>query len=56
MAPSKISWGARLRPPPPPISKSDHEFLQMGLEFMSSRDGIRVSELNELFDKVRGQQ
>lgn len=25
----------------------------MGLEFVESRDGIKVTELNELFEKVR---
>lgn len=39
-------------PPPPTISKPDEEFLAMGLEFVESREGIKVTELNELFEKV----
>ena len=39
-------------PPPPTISKSDEEFLAMGLEFVQSRDDIKITELNELFEKV----
>lgn len=39
-------------PPPPTISKSDEEFLAMGLEFVVTREDIKVTELNELFEKV----
>jgi hypothetical protein len=39
-------------PPPPMISKPDEEFLAMGLEFVESREDIKVTELNELFEKV----
>jgi hypothetical protein len=39
-------------PPPPTISKPDEEFLAMGLEFVESREDIKVTELNELFEKV----
>lgn len=40
-------------PPPPIISKPDAEFLALGLEFVETRDGIKITELNELFEKVR---
>lgn len=40
-------------PPPPLISKPDEEFLAMGLEFVETREDIKVTELNELFEKVR---
>lgn len=39
-------------PEPPEISKSDAEFLAMGLEFIDVREGIKITELNELFEKV----
>jgi len=39
--------------PAPPISKSDDHFRQLGVEILSSPDGIRVAELIELFEKVR---
>jgi hypothetical protein len=42
-------------PPPPAISKTDPEFLALGLEFVYTRDGIKVTELNELFEKVSAQ-
>eukprot|EP00882_Tetradesmus_deserticola_P008157 GHRQ01008596.1.p1 GENE.GHRQ01008596.1~~GHRQ01008596.1.p1 ORF type:complete len:262 (+),score=88.88 GHRQ01008596.1:305-1090(+) len=38
--------------PPPTISKPDAEFLSLGLEFVEARDGIKITELNELFEKV----
>ena len=40
-------------PPPPPITKTDEDFLDLGVEFVHTRDGIKVTELNELFEKVR---
>jgi hypothetical protein len=39
-------------PPPPIISKPDAEFLSLGLEFVETREGIKITELNELFEKV----
>jgi hypothetical protein len=39
-------------PPPPIISKPDAEFLALGLEFVETREGIKITELNELFEKV----
>lgn len=52
----KVAWADRFpggRLPVPPISKSDEEFLRLqGVEFLTTREGIKVTELNELFDKV----
>ncbi|KAI8468200.1 MAG: hypothetical protein J3K34DRAFT_378299 [Monoraphidium minutum] len=51
----KATWRDRFpggRPPPPRISVSDAEFRDLGVEFVTVRQGIRVHELNELFDKV----
>lgn len=56
MSSGKVTWAERFPKgglPPPPITRSDDEFLQLGVEFRTSRDGIKVTELNELFDKVR---
>lgn len=39
-------------PPPPAISKPDEDFLAMGLEFVVAREDLKVTELNELFEKV----
>jgi hypothetical protein len=38
---------------PPKISKQDDDFLSMGVEFVESSDGIVISQLNDLFEKVR---
>lgn len=38
---------------PPPISKPDTEFeAKLGVQFVEGREGIVVTELNELFEKV----
>ncbi|KAG2428846.1 hypothetical protein HYH02_014258 [Chlamydomonas schloesseri] len=38
---------------PPPISKPDAEFeAKLGVQFVEGREGIVVTELNELFEKV----
>jgi hypothetical protein len=54
----KALWGSSAfggaAPPAPTISKTDAEFLALGLEFVESGEGIKVTELNELFEKVRG--
>ena len=39
-------------PPPPPISKSDEEFLEEGLEFVWGTGDLGIDELNNLFEKV----
>ncbi|EFN57263.1 hypothetical protein CHLNCDRAFT_143824 [Chlorella variabilis] len=38
--------------PPPPISKSDEQFLEGGVEFVWGEEGLDVGELNDLFEKV----
>lgn len=56
MSPGKLAWAEARFPeglPLPQISKSDEEFD--GVEFLDSADGIKVTELNELFEKVRDQ-
>eukprot|EP00879_Flechtneria_rotunda_P031573 GHRR01034505.1.p1 GENE.GHRR01034505.1~~GHRR01034505.1.p1 ORF type:complete len:166 (+),score=38.29 GHRR01034505.1:128-625(+) len=37
---------------PPQISRSDADFLAMGLEFVETQEGLKITELNELFEKV----
>ncbi|KAG2486396.1 hypothetical protein HYH03_014973 [Edaphochlamys debaryana] len=38
---------------PPPISRADTEFEEsVGVQFVEGREGIRIPELNELFEKV----
>lgn len=49
--PSSSGAAAGLRPPK--ISKADSEFASLGLEFVETSEGIAVSELNDLFSKVR---
>jgi aralkylamine N-acetyltransferase len=39
-------------PPPPEITKSDADFAAMGVEFVEGREGVRVEELNDLFERV----
>ncbi len=39
---------------PPPISRPDLEFeTKLGVEFVEGREGIVITELNDLFEKVR---
>jgi hypothetical protein len=54
MSSGKATWGDRQDglPPPPAISKSNEHFEAMGLEFVESLDGIKITDLNELFEKV----
>lgn len=54
MSPDKTQFGDRLEGHmiPPPISKTDQEFEDMGLEFVTTREGIVLTELNDLFEKV----
>ena len=37
----------------PPITKSDSEFSELGVEFVETTKGVSTMELNELFLKVR---
>jgi len=39
--------------PPPAITKSDAAFAAEGLEFVVGHDSVSLSELNDLFHKVR---
>ena len=41
-----------LLPQPPPISRSDAQFLEEGMEFVWGSEGIRLAELNDLFQRV----
>lgn len=54
MSPDKTQWGDQFlgHLSPPMLSKTDEHFRQQGIEFVESRDGIIVSELNSLFEKV----
>jgi GNAT superfamily N-acetyltransferase len=49
-------WSTKLQGmlQPPKISKQDEEFFKIGVEFVEASDGIVVSELNDLFEKVGG--
>lgn len=38
--------------PPPPISKSDDEFMNGGVEFVWGAESVDIAELNNLFEKV----
>ena len=56
MSPGKLDWASSRFPgglPLPPISKSDAAFLELGVEFLEAREGVKVTELNDLFDKAR---
>lgn len=38
---------------PPPISRPDSEFeTKLGVQFVEGREGIVITELNDLFEKV----
>lgn len=49
--PALMSDAAAQRLPPPPISKSDEAFSEMGVEFVWSNE-LDMAELNDLFQKV----
>jgi len=57
MSPGKLDWSTGAFPaglPVPPLSKADADFAALGVEFLDTREGIKVTELNELFEKVGG--
>lgn len=58
ISPGKVCWvtdrASSESLPMPDISKGDEEFQKLGVEFLTSREGIDMSELNELFEKVSG--
>lgn len=52
----KVTWIEKLpggAAPAPPISRSDEDFEQLGVEFVYGPEGIDLSELNDLFERVR---
>lgn len=56
MSPGKLAWAGGRAPDgarPPPVTKTDEEFAALGVEFCETLEGIKVTELNELFEKVR---
>jgi hypothetical protein len=54
MSPDKVTFGDRLEGwmVPPRLSRADAEFAAEGLEFVATRAGISIPELNDLFEKV----
>ena len=56
MSPDKTQWGEQFlgNLQPPPLSKTDDQFRALGLEFVETREGIVLPELNDLFERVRG--
>ncbi|GIL80938.1 hypothetical protein Vretifemale_10081 [Volvox reticuliferus] len=59
ISPDKTTYGSRLEEAtggvlrPPTISRPDTEFeTKLGVQFVEGREGILITELNELFEKV----
>ncbi|GLI60730.1 hypothetical protein VaNZ11_002956 [Volvox africanus] len=59
ISPDKTTYGSRLEEAtggvlrPPPISRPDIDFeTKLGVQFVEGREGILITELNELFEKV----
>ena len=55
ISPDKSTWWKRLETQnvtSPPLSKPDQAWMDEGLEFVYSREGVSISELNDLFQKV----
>lgn len=62
MSPDKTHWGERVEEAaaafggilqPPPISRPNDYFVdKLGVEFVETREGILLTELNDLFEKV----
>ena len=55
MSPDKQHWNGKfegLVVAPPPLTKPDSTFHDMGLEFVDTKEGVVLTELNELFEKV----
>jgi hypothetical protein len=54
ISPGKSSWsvlhGEHLQPPP--ITKPDTVFNEMGAEFVYGYEDVNLAELNDLFEKV----
>ncbi len=54
MSPDKTQFGDRFdgHMLPPRISKTDDDFAAENLEFVYGQEGLSISELNEVFEKV----
>ncbi|GIL50708.1 hypothetical protein Vafri_6823 [Volvox africanus] len=59
ISPDKTTYGSRLEEAtggvlrPPPISRPDVDFeAKLGVQFVEGREGILITDLNELFEKV----
>lgn len=54
ICPDKTSWGlvGPAVPLAPRISRTDADFLAVGVEFLDDPSGLKIGELNELFEKV----
>ena len=55
MSSDKQHWGGKFEGvaiAPPPLTKPDESFHSMGLEFVDTKDGVVLTELNDLFEKV----
>lgn len=58
MSPDKTQWGEQFQGnlTPPKLSKTDEHFSSLGLEFVETREGIVLTELNDLFERVSEQR
>lgn len=55
ISPDKSTWWKQLDPQDltsPTLSKADEAWMDEGLEFVYSREGVSIPELNDLFQKV----
>mmetsp|Transcript_24413 Transcript_24413/g.53326 ORF Transcript_24413/g.53326 Transcript_24413/m.53326 type:complete len:257 (+) Transcript_24413:48-818(+) len=54
LSPDKTQWAEQIEGNlvPPRISKADDTFAKSGLEFVEGREGLVLTELNDLFEKV----
>ncbi|KAK9861453.1 hypothetical protein WJX84_010103 [Apatococcus fuscideae] len=55
ISPDKSTWWKQLETQEcisPTLSKTDQAWMDEGLEFMYTREGVSISELNDLFQKV----
>ena len=55
MSTDVAQWGPQLSQagvPEPPITKDEAYFAEMGLEFLDTREGLSLPELQDLFLKV----
>ncbi len=55
ISPDKSTWWKKLESRDlsiPQLSKADQAWMDEGLEFVYTREGVSISELNDLFQKV----